>query len=309
MKNIDLNEIRRNLQKLKEMDLGAISYNEIINIINREILLPVVVTEVRAGNFIERVRINRKNEIFTSKNELSYRTDIENIKTFGRANAPGSSIFYGAVISSPIQLPRIVALAETEEVLRGKEKGMVDKDILITISRWQIIKNMHLSEMVFKRDRIANTPEIEKAYQFHLKLFRENMPEENVQILISILEFYSEEFAKPKITTDADYKISAAYAESIFKTGRVHGIIYPSVRTDYEGSNVALLPQTVDEHLQFEEAFITHVRIRGKKVFLDNLARTGLVDSNTNSLEWYKMEPAPEEVKNIFFSHQNLSDL
>ena len=302
MPKISYDEIKSQLQKLKDMDLSTIPYNEIINAVNTDIVLPILVTEVRAGNYIERIRINKGDEIFTSKKELSYRSDLENIITFGRANSPGTSIFYGAVISSPIQLPRIVALAETDELLRSKEKGKVDKDIIMTVSKWQIIKNMHLAEMVFKKDRIATTPEIEKAYKFHLKAFRENMPEEGVQKLISILEFYSEEFAKSEITMDTDYKISAAYAESAFKSGSIHGIIYPSVRTDYEGSNVALLPKTVDKYLQFEEALIIHVQIKGKKVFLDNLYRTGIVDANANDFGWYKMESASQEVKNKFFA-------
>ncbi|QJD97691.1 RES family NAD+ phosphorylase [Mucilaginibacter robiniae] len=298
---ITLSDLKKRLDQLKKLNLSIISYPEIIDILNKEIILPILVTEVRAGNFIERIRINKGDEIFTTKQELSYRTDLENIKSFGRANSPGSSMFYGAVISSPIQLPRIVALAETDELLRSQEKGKVDKDILMTVSKWKITKNMRLAEIVFKKNRIATTPEIEKAYQFHLKAFRKNMPEEEVQKLISILEFYSEEFSKAEITTDADYKISAAYAESAFKTGNVQGIIYPSVRTDYEGSNVALLPKTVDEHLQFEEALIIHVQIRKKKVFLDNLYRTGIVATDTNILGWYKMESASEEVKNKFF--------
>lgn len=298
---LNLNNLKKRLDQLRKLGLSIISYPEIIDIINKEIGLPILVTEVRAGNYIERIRINKGDEIFTTKQELSYRTDLENIKSFGRANLPGSSIFYGAVISSPIQLPRIVALAETDELLRSQEKGKVDKDIFMTVGKWKITKNMRLAEVVFKKDRIATTPEIEKAYQFHLKAFRENMPEEEVQKLISILEFYSEEFAKAEIITDADYKISAAYAESAFKTGGVQGIIYPSVRTDYEGSNVALLPKTVDDHLQFEEALIIHVQIRGKKVFLDNLYRTGIVSADINDFGWYKMEPASEEVKNKFF--------
>ncbi|WP_304066833.1 RES domain-containing protein [Pedobacter glucosidilyticus] len=298
---INLNNLKKCLDRLRKLDLSIISYPEIIDIMNKEIVLPILVTEVRAGNYIERIRINKEDEIFTSKQELSYRTDFENIKTFGRANSPGFSIFYGTVISSPIQLSRIVALAETDELLRSQEKGKVDKDIFTTVSKWKITKNMRLAEMVFKKDRIVTTPEIEKAYQFHLKVFRENMQEEEVQMLISILEFYSEEFAKADIVTDSDYKISAAYAESAFKTGSIQGIIYPSVKTDYEGSNVALLPKTVDEHLQFEEALIVHVQIRGKKVFLDNLYRTGIVEANVNDLGWYKMESASEELKNKFF--------
>lgn len=300
--DIKYEELQTLLQKLKGMDLSKVPYNEIISIVNTAMVLPVLLTEIREGNYIERIRINKKDQIFTSKKELSYRTDPENINTFGRANSPGSAMFYGAVISSPIQLPRIVALAETEELLRSKDKGRVDKDIIMTVSRWQITKNMRLAEIVFKKDRIKSTPEIEKAYLFHLKAFREQMAEDEVQKLISILEFYSEEFAKSDIITDTDYKISAAYAESAFKNDMVQGIIYPSVRTEYEGSNVALLPATVDDHLQFEEAFIVHVQIRGKKVFLDNLYRTGIVETNTNDLAWREMESTPQEIKNRFFS-------
>jgi hypothetical protein len=302
MPEISYSELQSRLQKLRNMDLSTTPYREIIDAINSKIVLPVLITEVRVGNYIERIRINKEGEIFTSKKELSYRTDLENIKTFGRANSPGSSMFYGAVISSPIQLPRIVALAETDELLRSQEKGTVDKDLIMTVSKWHITKNMRLAEMVFKKDRIPTTPEIEKAYNFHLKAFRENMAEEEVQKLISILEFYSEEFARSTICSDTDYKISAAYAESAFKNGRVQGIIYPSVRTDYEDSNVALLPATVEHHLQFEEALIIHVQIKGKKVFLDNLYRTGVVAADATDFGWYKMESASQEVKNQFFS-------
>jgi len=309
MPEISLTELRNILKGLSELDLNAVSYDEVMKIINSELVLPVLVTEIHKGHYIERIRINKPDQIFTSKNELSYRTDLENIKTFGRANSPGKSMFYGSVISSPIPLPRIVALSETDELLRSREKGTVDKDIVMTVSKWRINENISLAEMVFKKDRIPTTPEIEKAYNFHLALFRESMPEEEVQKLISILEFYSEEFAKPEIARDCDYKISAAYAESAFNNGSVQGIIYPSVRTDYEGSNVALLPKTVDECLQFEEAIITLVQIRGKKVFLDNLYRTGLVD--VDQLKWYEMEQASQKVKDDFFngnSWQNIKE-
>jgi RES domain len=300
--NISYEVVRDRLQKLGALDLSTVPYADIKDLINTDIILPILVTEVRAGNHIERIRINKQDEIFTKKKELFYRTDLGNIKTFGRANSPGSSIFYGSVISSAIQLPRIVALAETDELLRSKDKGKIDQDLIMTVSKWEVKKNMRLAEMVFKKDRIASTPEIEKAYNFHLNAFRKNMPEEDVQMLISILEFYSEEFAKSEIISDTDYKISAAYAESAFEIGNVQGIIYPSVRTDYEGSNVALLPKTVDEHLQFEEALIIHVRIRGKKVFLDTLYRTGTVDAKAVNFGWHEVESAPQEIKDMFFS-------
>ena len=128
------------------------------------------------------------------------------------------------------------------------------------------------------------------------------MPEQEVQKLVAVVEFFSEEFAKADIDFDTDYKLSAAYAQIALKSGSVKGLIYPSVRTDYEGSNVALLPEVVDKNLHLEEALIVHVQIKGKKVFLDNLYRTGELSADAVSFDWYQMESAPQEVKDKFFS-------
>jgi hypothetical protein len=302
MSEISYDELQSRLERLKALDLSTVDFNKIIDLINSDVPLPILISQIHAGHYIERIRINKGNEIFTKKRDLSYRTDLENISTFGRANSPKSSMFYGAVISSPINLPRIVALAETDELLRSKEKGTVDKDFIITVSKWKILQDIRLAEMVFMKNRIATTPEIGHAYNFHLKTFRENMPEEEVQKLVSIIEFFSEEFAKSTIDSDTDYKLSAAYSEIALKSGIVKGLIYPSVRTDYEGSNVALLPEAVDNNLQLEEALIIHVQIKGKKVFLDNLARTGELQMDVADLNWYRMKSAPQEIKDKFFS-------
>ena len=64
---INLNDLKKRLDQLRKLDLSIISYPEIIHIINKEIVLPILVTEVRAGNYIERIRINKGNEIFTTK--------------------------------------------------------------------------------------------------------------------------------------------------------------------------------------------------------------------------------------------------
>ena len=273
----------------------------IIKIINSDIPLPILISQIHAGNYIERIRINKNDEIFTKKTELSYRTDLNNISRFGRANSPGSSMFYGSVISTPISLPRIVALAETDELLRSKEKGKIDKSFIITVSKWKILEDIRVAEMVFMKNRIKSTPEIEHAYNFHLKNFRANMPEEEVQKLVAVVEFFSEEFAKASVDFDTDYKLSAAYAQIALRSGSVKGLIYPSVRTDYEGSNLALLPEVVDENLLLEEAIIVHVKIKGKKVFLDNLYRTGELPTDAVNFNWYEMKSAQQGVKDKFF--------
>ena len=69
----------------------------------------------------------------------------------------------------------------------------------------------------------------------------------SVILLVFVIEFFSEEFAKSDIDFDTDYKLSVAYAEIALKSGSMKGLIYPGARTDDEGRNVALLPGVVDK--------------------------------------------------------------
>ena len=57
---------------------------------------------LRKGWYIDRVRINKPNEVFTNHMQVSYihdKTIIDNYVDFGRANEPKQTVFYGAVES------------------------------------------------------------------------------------------------------------------------------------------------------------------------------------------------------------------
>lgn len=60
--------------------------------------------------------------------------------------------------------------------------------------------------------------------------------------------FISEEFSK-KVTSQEDYKISAAYTNIALLHPEVNGISYPSVQTEYFGVNIVLTPEGVDKYL------------------------------------------------------------
>lgn len=242
-----------NLRQLRKLDAAALPFAEVKAIVKAGFVMPLL-TRIHAGHYVERVRLNKDESVFLTPAELGYIRDLSKIKDCGRANGSGSSIFYGSVISSKVSLPHIVALAETEELLRGKEKGKRDKKLVMTISRWRIEKDMVLAEMVFSKSALEQQPEVRKARDFHLRLMRQQFPEPTVQAFVQLQEFFSEEFGKANIKASHDYHMSAAFAEVLYELGVAQGIIYPSVRTDMAGSNVALLPGTVDGHLRLEEA-------------------------------------------------------
>ncbi|MBO9595010.1 MAG: RES family NAD+ phosphorylase [Niabella sp.] len=305
--NINTKDIRTKLQELQSLDLNSLSFEDLKQQI-RSGFLPVLFTRISAGNYVERVRLNKGIKVFERPSDLSYITNPEIIRSYGRANAKGSSIFYGAVISSNISIPHIVALAETEELLRSKEKGK-QKQVLMTVSRWVIVSDMTLVEMVFSKAAILKQQEVKKAYDFQLELLRKDLPEDVVDAFVDLLTFFCDEFAKSNIESDSDYKLTAALSEVLFEIETIQGIIYPSVRTELEGSNVALLPATVDKHLKLEEVFIVLADIRGERVYLDTLCRAvGPLGMNNEPFLWELLNPTPEAVKAEFFATGRLPE-
>jgi len=293
--------MKRRLKAFQELDPVSTPYKRILEIINKELFVPVTVAKIHAGHYVERVRImDGTDDIFTRKSELSYIQDVTKITSFGRANSPGKAMFYGAVASSSIWSPRIVALAETEAALQGENKGATDKQLLITVGKWLVKKDLIVSEMVFKKDAIQKTPEVKKAFEQHSAAIIAQHPLPEAKQSIALLEFFSEAMAK-RARTNSDYKISAAFTESILKMGEFDGIMFQSVQTEFEGTNVALTPKAVEESLYLEEALIISVDIRGKRVFLNNLARTGLLKLDQEEFSWAIMDPASREEIEHFF--------
>jgi hypothetical protein len=113
-----------------------------------------------------------------------------------------------------------------------------------------------------------------------------------------LLEFFSDEFAKKEITSHEDYKISAAYADMIINSKTALGITYPSVRTDYQGYNVALSIPAVENFLELEVVAMFKVHKQGANSVMDNLACATDLGPMKSSFNWIDMKGAPEEALN-----------
>ncbi|TKC04358.1 hypothetical protein [Pedobacter frigoris] len=304
----NVRELKRKLKSIEELNLENTPLSKISNIINKELFVPVTVAKIHAGQYVERVRINAVGEIFKHKQELSYRSDPENIKNYGRANSPGNSIFYGSVKSSLVSSPRIVALAETEEALQGELKGNRDKKLIMTVGKWIVKKDILVSEMVFKRDAINAISEVKMAFDFHSNLIKQNQPSDIAKQSILLLEYFSEVMSK-RTTKNSDYKISAAFSESILRSPNIGGILFQSVQANFEGTNVALKPEIVEDCLFLEEALMVLVEIRGKRVFLDNIATTGTLKPNQTIFEWKLLKRTPNKIIEDYFLSGTLPEI
>lgn len=109
---------------------------------------------------------------------------------------------------------------------------------------------------------------------------------ENRDDLKIIGEFISKEFAKKDIQNDHDYKISAAISDLIFHSGNAPAIIYPSVRADYLGTNIALRGDRINEYLELKQVGIFKASINHGKGELIPIAITQDLGQENSNFKW-----------------------
>lgn len=263
MNNLEYDKIRFKLLVLKNLNLSKIPYEGIIKTISTDIrFLPRTISRLKKDDFIERARINEPDQIFKNKSEISYRNDIENIKTYGRANNLGQSMFYGAISTIEIPDAAITNLFEISELLRNK--SVDSSNFIMTIGKWRILETFEVADIVFSEKVGKSNASINDSYNFYLQKIRQDNPREYYKIEY-LLEYFANEFAKENIKSHHDYKISAAFSELIISNG-LHGIVYPSVRTDFKGSNIALTKFAVDNFLKLESVAMFHIIKRKSKL-------------------------------------------
>jgi len=275
-------EIEKIIYEIKNANFEKLSFNKLFRKIQSLQFTPFPTTILRKGYYIERARINKPNEIFVSESDISYRTDFENITKYGRANTIGNSLFYGSFESKDIELARFVSLLEISEIFRNLEDNSItDTNFIMTVGKWKILSDIKVAEVVFDEESIKNSEEIQKSFEYHIKLLKKDHPK-HIDKIELILRFFSNQFAKKKINTHHDYMVSAIYSYLAIENG-LRGVKYPSVRADYKGHNIVLSPTIVENYLDLEVASMFRVIKKGKQTLvtpIKNCVDFGYLNTN-----------------------------
>ena len=212
--------------------------------------------------------------------EISYLPkDLLHLSTsFGRGHKPGDRAFYGSLnpysactetYTSGSNYERVVKQGETMECVVGVWKTI--KPIcfgLLPYAEESVLK-------FFNDDRIK-VLNLHKVKPEHvIKEAARNKDMIKNEFKIKVLEFFSEAFA---LQGNEQFKLSAFYANSLLGIAAPNqrfadsagnpvqcfeGILYNAVPSSYQERNVLMLPDIVDEKLQFSHAMlftITHGR-------------------------------------------------
>ena len=237
---------------------------------------PYCVIKIAKDRRIYRARYHRDPDIlFSTEAELSYRTDVENINSFGRANLPGESVFYGALASGNIKQGYVSSIFETSGNLRNDTDGIER----FTFSVWEATQDFEVICIITKEaaEKVGSFKKIFDGYNEFSKAHSE---------ITEFNQIIGSEFSK-KVPMGAhhEYKISAAYAHVILQGG-IPGIVYPTVQGNHEGLNIVMATHAVDQFLQLKLLGVADLYKKGEHSAFDQLkiaeAQPGKVFQYTN---------------------------
>ena len=252
------NQIINKLRELKKSNSES-SYSHILNILKNQII-PLPFTVIQPYKLIRYRKhdITNREELFGSSEDLTYRKDIFEIEHFGRANEPGQGFFYCNDNNN-----QNTGIAEIVSVFRGKENS---KEEVLTIGAWNVTEKLTLAIILPIEENKGKNKEFDEMETFY-KLI-EKSPE--FEDLKNFNDFLAKEFALDIQKHNSNYKISSAFSNYIKeKFPDVDGIIYSSVKSEYEGTNIVLWPETVDQKVEFAAARKSTFKLVREKTFVE----------------------------------------
>lgn len=258
-------EIEKVLTELKTVNLSKVSYERIYKVLDTLLAnIPICTAEFPIGTEICRGRVHQSKGLFFSESEISYRTDYENIR-MQRANDIKQSMFYGSLARQMkdcneqwINDGIVTLLHECSPDLRNKKNlDQINRITWMTVGSWISVKPVRFVNICFNQKAKDANPIISESHNEYERAIRQDA-KERTECILKILECISDEFAKENCPSDDAYKVSSAYTnfsitELFKKKIPVAGIVYPSVRAEFKGINVALNPIDVEECLELKK--------------------------------------------------------
>lgn len=261
----DVDEILLELSMLELCTYPAKRIEELLRTLGK---FGTIITKLGPGKTIQRGRLRTvKNERLTYVSDFSFNPNISN--KYLRASTPNNAMFYGTYLPekqepNEPQDEKITLIYEIYEMARNKDSINEQK---ILFGYWEVleeIKMVSVFDYEYYRNPLKIATELSKSYKDYISKYPEL--EKNSS---EISKYLASEFAKENIQSDFDYMISAIYSEIVTEMG-FDGIVYPSVRMEGAGINIALTRNAADNKLAFYYAS-EHTIIKNKlKMILSN---------------------------------------
>jgi hypothetical protein len=239
LSQVTVRQVRRTIESLRNLDLSRVDLAVVRERVFKLLWFYTAETIwVNDGRPIFRGRKNNGDAYFEHVDQLWY-PPAPSVTSLGRANCPGSSVFYCCPDDS---IPIFELRPEEGDlitILRCKPKSPATP-LLISVSVYQAARNVGA--------KIAGD---EPPPEFSLAAWLGHDPRRQA-INRLINDFLTQEFKKVVNSgREHDYKITAAASECLYNSEAygskvAQGIAYPSVASKFVNANMALLPNAVD---------------------------------------------------------------
>lgn len=236
---MDINLI---IDQLKQLDLATYPKEEIEKLLRQTGKIGYVVVTFHRGKAMIRARPNSPGERFEASKDYSFKPQEFN-KTYQRASTPNKTMFYATIIPENLQPGeldnmRVIGVAEAIPMLRDKTKSGYQK---ISFGKWIVREDINLMAIIHKEEyskESSYTKELKDAYDQFIR----NTPSDVLERSMAYTSFLADQFSKLEIRGDYDYMISALFSELMTDIG-LDGVLFPSVRVEGKGFNVAITPE------------------------------------------------------------------
>jgi len=293
------NDVIKLIADLKNADLSNISVPKLLWTFQKSLgVIPIVKRKNLKDKKVIRIRINSGEQLFYSEKELSYRPDVYNINTFGRASVPKQAVFYGTLVFDGLTNALMTALSEINQIFRNSDKDE-PHDFFCTLSFWNISENLQTSEILFAKKFIETIQYIRNSHQEYIEWISQEFPQNKVEVTLMILEYIANEFSKEKVERNSDYLISASYSQLLFDVFKNEAILYPSAVVDNGGINIAIQPIAVELKLKLIGALFCKVEMKNKKRILYGLKQTQDFGSFNSKFNWSEINHNPIDIELI----------
>ncbi len=261
---------------LQKLDLNIVDDFEIRELFAKLKEFGTIVFKISKGRYIYRsLKMNSENERYFNKDRISFNPNPSN---YGRANLPNKPIFYGSITTEKELGKRLLNendefqntvhgyllnVLECSEILGSLEKYGKE---FFTIGIWEVKEDIEVLVIHDENDR----NNLSKEMKIACKNFFNQLSEDRKGLFSSLNSFLSKEFSKKVLPeNEKQYKISANFSQHIIDIG-LSGILYPSVKAEGEGFNVALNPKLFENGtIELKRAGIVKVYVNKKEVLWD----------------------------------------
>src|SRR6185437_12031584 len=264
------NLILETIEKLNDESLFKLSDEEVMKELLNFKNLAFIVTKIRKGDYIYRVRIQDQDEEhpekrYKNKCHFNYRTNVDEIKEYGRGNLPYNSMFYDSVYATgSIESKKVhmTAYMEVSSILHNYEDTNRKHEFFYT-SEWQVKEDFEVVAIINHEKYQKNNESakyLASKYNEFAKEFKEDATNLNLMI-----DYIAGQYAREvKKDENWKYKISANYTQYLLSKG-LAGVLYPSVKAEGESFNIVMPPERADELLNLTGVALSESHTIGKE--------------------------------------------